>query len=383
MIRGALVTSAVIFAFATVSLASITPGIVFHEDFADGQRVDRDDPSMPNWYSVRTDLQIRGGQNRLDTWFDTAVHVIGAQFSDTPLSLSRDFELQLTVDYNPRTDDTPRTHYVMFGLYGGEPISGDGFTPWNRAPETGDTADWVGYQVRQIEDGGDATSGIYHSAPGPDGEGDIVGSIHWHNNTQIGDEAPGRVAPVVGWDSDLEDFPLSRSARLSLYLDEDDNVVTEYWWGEDRDSLELITSGVDDREERVTGGFEHIGLAVRGTPHHPRVLFDNLTVEYVGDVELLVGDMNADGVVDTGDVAPFVLALTDPAAYMTQFGVDEATMIAAGDINGDGAFDTGDVAPFVQLLVGDGQAASVPEPASLTILGVGGLMLLRRRRRSA
>ncbi len=94
--------------------------------------------------------------------------------------------------------------------------------------------------------------------------------------------------------------------------------------------------------------------------------------------EFLLGDMNLDGVVDTGDVAPFVLALTDPEAYLAQFGVDEDTMIALGDINGDGAFDTGDVASFVQLLVG-GDTPSLPEPGTLAMLGLGGLLVLRRR----
>ncbi len=98
--------------------------------------------------------------------------------------------------------------------------------------------------------------------------------------------------------------------------------------------------------------------------------------------EHLLGDMNLDGVVDTGDVAPFVLALTDPKAYMAQFDVDEATMTLLGDINQDGAFDTGDVAPFVQLLVGGG-SQNVPEPGTLALLGLGGLMLLWRRRCAA
>ncbi|MEX0886826.1 MAG: PEP-CTERM sorting domain-containing protein, partial [Phycisphaeraceae bacterium] len=90
---------------------------------------------------------------------------------------------------------------------------------------------------------------------------------------------------------------------------------------------------------------------------------------------LLVGDMNRDGIIDAVDVAPFVLALTDPAGYHAQHGLDP---VLVGDINADGTLDAVDVAPFVQLLVGD-NATSTPEPGSLVLLGLATLLLTRRR----
>ncbi|MEX2546015.1 MAG: hypothetical protein WD316_12875 [Phycisphaeraceae bacterium] len=125
-------------------------------------------------------------------------------------------------------------------------------------------------------------------------------------------------------------------------------------------------------DEPISGAFDTLELP------------DSLTVHYSGGVVSLVaaglvGDMNLDGVVDAVDVAPFVQALTDPAAYQAEHGV---APVPVGDINGDGVLDAVDVAPFVQLLVG-AESASVPEPTSGGVLTVGALMLLPRRRRSA
>ncbi len=60
-----------------------------------------------------------------------------------------------------------------------------------------------------------------------------------------------------------------------------------------------------------------------------------------------IGDLNCDGAVDLGDVNPFVLALTDPAAYAVTFPNCDINL---ADINQDRNVGLDDVNPFVILL---------------------------------
>ncbi len=96
----------------------------------------------------------------------------------------------------------------------------------------------------------------------------------------------------------------------------------------------------------------------------------------------LLGDTNNDGTVNTLDIDPFVLLLTDPAGYAAAFpGVDP---LAVGDINLDTVVDTLDIDPFVALLTsGSLNGGAVPEPGSIVLLGlagVAGFALVRRRK---
>jgi murein tripeptide amidase MpaA len=63
----------------------------------------------------------------------------------------------------------------------------------------------------------------------------------------------------------------------------------------------------------------------------------------------VAGDLNCDGAVNVLDIDPFVLALTDPAAYTAAYSTCD---IQLADINGDGLINTFDIDPFVVLLTG-------------------------------
>ncbi|MGE0481326.1 MAG: kelch repeat-containing protein [Phycisphaerae bacterium] len=79
--------------------------------------------------------------------------------------------------------------------------------------------------------------------------------------------------------------------------------------------------------------------------------FNTLTQRYEAvlwrGVQRRVGDLNCDGIVNNFDIDPFVLALTDPAAYAAAYpGCDSLS----GDVNGDGVLNNFDIDPFVQCL---------------------------------
>jgi len=92
---------------------------------------------------------------------------------------------------------------------------------------------------------------------------------------------------------------------------------------------------------------------------------------------MMPGDMDGSGAVNNNDVAPFVLALTDRAAYEAHYPLIDADVV--GDIDGSGAMTNNDITPFVGLLTAGPQA--VPEPATLALLAFGAAALLKRKRK--
>ena len=64
---------------------------------------------------------------------------------------------------------------------------------------------------------------------------------------------------------------------------------------------------------------------------------------------LLPGDMNCDGLLNTADIAPFVLALCDPAAYAAEY---PTCNILSGEFTDDELVDGRDIQGFVDVLLG-------------------------------
>ena len=91
------------------------------------------------------------------------------------------------------------------------------------------------------------------------------------------------------------------------------------------------------------------------------------------------GDMNGDGDVDNFDIQPFELALTDWAAYKTQYPLIYFRG-KQGDINHDGQFDNFDINYLERLLTGG--AIAVPEPGTLalSVAAILAMLLLSFRR---
>jgi len=74
---------------------------------------------------------------------------------------------------------------------------------------------------------------------------------------------------------------------------------------------------------------------------------DDIQISGIPTTQVILGDVNCDGVVGFGDINPFVLLLTNPTLWQSTYpGCNPLN----GDISGNGSVGFEDINPFVTLL---------------------------------
>lgn len=123
--------------------------------------------------------------------------------------------------------------------------------------------------------------------------------------------------------------------------------------------------------------------------------FDRAVLSEVTVPAFVLGDFNFDGGVDASDIDPFVVAANEGDPFAGYIASSEAAfgllypgqtltpeiVNQIGDFNGDGGVDASDIDPFVVFANNGGSGvAAIPEPATLGIVAMAGLLVGRRRR---
>ncbi|MCA9256430.1 MAG: hypothetical protein KDA33_12370 [Phycisphaerales bacterium] len=103
-------------------------------------------------------------------------------------------------------------------------------------------------------------------------------------------------------------------------------------------------------ENVVANTFDSVNTAPAVSPASAAAVLpvESMMTFTVDDTTPIRGDVNCDGLVDSRDVAPFSVALTDAASYP---GMYPFCTISRADVNNDTFIDTNDISDFVACLL--------------------------------
>ena len=95
-----------------------------------------------------------------------------------------------------------------------------------------------------------------------------------------------------------------------------------------------------------------------------------------------LGDFSLDGHANAADIPAMIVALTDLGGFQSSHSLTNDDMLNIGDVNADGKISNADLQGLLNLLKaggGSGGTTAVPEPSSILLLALGGLMLTGKR----
>jgi len=134
-----------------------------------------------------------------------------------------------------------------------------------------------------------------------------------------------------------------------------------------------VTAAMVTADDMITIGFRYEDNRSDGGCCGARSMLDNVSVEAISGDPDLPGDANDSGFVDDDDLAVLLSNWEQDAGTITTW--------ALGDFTGDTDVDDDDLAVLLGNWTGPPPGgAAVPEPATMALLGLGGLSVLRRRR---
>ncbi|HZZ29341.1 MAG TPA: dockerin type I repeat-containing protein [Pirellulales bacterium] len=219
------------------------------------------------------------------------------------------------------------------------------------------------------------------------------GTAHYYNSSQVGvanvDHTKGGTVyeysydnPGVGPDESQVEVGDSGGPSFFLYGGSSPAILGVHWFEGSSDNVNINVSGDTlvpaylASSTGLSGGLSYIQAVMN--------MLGNPNSETVRTESPILGDMNFDGHVDSSDITAMEQALTNLTGYETKFGLNGDYLKFVGDLNHDGVVNNIDLQSLLNILLGGGGSISqVPEPGSITLLGLGGLAVLfyvRRRR---